>query len=450
MKKKALFPAAIMLLVSTLLLSTVSLAWFSMNTSVYVGGIEFEAYSDSLFLEISNSRDNGYAFTIEDESAEEKSLRPISIGNLNGGALKVEFTEITDDTARFAAPQDPQNPTVYYAKIAKSATNDSMPGFDYVAVNARLKAASDVAGYYNATDGKILFTLITSGSYDSGANTKYYEKVGNAYKEKTLADGDRLFGLYTVTANDGDECAEGECYEAGKLYYEKKTDGYYPVGGLSLGSALGGYYTVSSQSVATVADGVSCYYIVNNRGDYISLGTPAIDTTLDETYTYWCRGYSSTLNSSEGDNTVGVVDTSRYTDATNPYYLYDVFYLRMASGASAADNLRVSAVSIEGEDSLISAIRVLFVATSDNGATARAEYNNRTKTITHLDGVDEYGEGILFETLLGDMGEVVEVEVYIYYDGRDADVKTNGDMILSGQKLGITFSIDVPEYLENE
>ena len=439
-----------MLLVSTLLLSTASFAWFSMNTSVDVGGIEFEAYSDSLFLEISTSRDGDYAFSIDDVGGEEKSLRPVSTGALNGGALKVEFTEITDDTERYSLPEDPQNPILYYTKLTKSATNDSMPGFDYIAVNGKLKPASSVAGYYNATDGKIVFNLITSGNYDADAGVIYYEKVGNAYKVKTLSDGDKLFGLYSVIANDTDACASDERYEAGKLYFEKKSDGYYPVGGLSLGTSLKGYYTVASESQVTVADGVSCYYITNNRGDYISLGTPPVDTQLNASYTYWCRGYSSTHGSSEGDNTVGVVDTSRYTNEENPYYLYDVFYLRMASGASAADNLRVSEVSVEGSDSIANAVRILFIATSDNGMTSRAIYDNRTKTITHLDRVDERGKGVLFETLLGNKAETVEVEVYIYYDGRDADVKTAADVVMSGQTVGITFSIDVPEYLETE
>lgn len=450
MKKKALFPATIMLLISTLLLSTVSFAWFSMNTAVSVGGIEFEAYSDSLFLEISTSRDGNYAFSIDDVDGVKKSLRPVSTGALNDGALKVEFAEITDDTARFSLSQDPQNPTIYYAKIIKSATNDSMPGFDYIAVNGKLKPASSVAGYYNATDGKILFTLITSGNYDAVAGVTYYEKVGNAYKVKTLSDGDKLAGLYSVTANDADVCALDERYETGKIYFEKKSDGYYPVGGLSLGTPLKGYYTVASETCVTVADGVSCYYITNNRGDFISLGIPSEDTPLDDSYTYWCRGYSSTNGNSEGDNTVGVIDTSRYTDEENPYYLYDVFYLRMAAGASAADNLRVSEVSVEGADSLLNAVHILFVATSGDGTTSRALYNNRTKTITHLDRVDESGEGILFETILGDKAETVEVKVYIYYDGRDADVKTAGDVVMSGQTVGITFSIDVPDYLKTE
>ena len=122
----------------------------------------------------------------------------------------------------------------------------------------------------------------------------------------------------------------------------------------------------------------------------------------------------------------------------------------MASGASAADNLRVSEVSVEGSDSIANAVRILFIATSDNGMTSRAIYDNRTKTITHLDRVDERGKGVLFETLLGNKAETVEVEVYIYYDGRDADVKTAADVVMSGQTVGITFSIDVPEYLETE
>ena len=52
-KSKKLIIAVCLLLISAVMVGTASFAWFSMNTEVGVDGIEVEAYSDALFLQIS-------------------------------------------------------------------------------------------------------------------------------------------------------------------------------------------------------------------------------------------------------------------------------------------------------------------------------------------------------------------------------------------------------------
>ncbi len=431
MRKRMLFAVA-MLLFSALLLSTASFAWFSMNTAVSVSGIEFEAYSDALFLQISDASDDGFASSVVIEN-EKKSLRPIALGNLKDGAYKTTFEKAEGTySSKLGA--------TYFIKVEKSDGNDSRGEYDYVCVNPKLYDASTVEGYYNFTDSQIVFTVVTSGQYKSGV---YYEKQRNAYIPVTLSEGDSLYGYYTVST--GKACAKDAEYESGNLYYELRSDGgYYPVGGLRLGSALDAYYVVSSEKKESVAEKGAEYFVKNKNGDYISLGTIAEGTHLDQSYEFWYRGYSSELNTSEPDGVTAIIEDSKYPSKDeNPYYLYDTLYLRMAPGGSDGTNLRVSEVTLAGKDSLTSAVRILFVATNGQGEVSYASYDASDKEkIKHL------SNSVLFENLLGDAAEVVKVELYVYYDGRSDAVKTGHDVILSGHKIGITFSIDKPYYAE--
>jgi hypothetical protein len=79
------------------------------------------------------------------------------------------------------------------------------------------------------------------------------------------------------------------------------------------------------------------------------------------------------------------------------------------------------------------------------GEISRAIYNHREGTIEHIDDT-----GRLFSTILGDEEEIIEVEIFVYYDGSDDDVVTNRSVVLTGHVIKCTFSIDVPEYLQHE
>jgi hypothetical protein len=228
------------------------------------------------------------------------------------------------------------------------------------------------------------------------------------------------------------------------VYYSLKDGVYAPVGGLKVASSVEGYYTLKSFSRVTVSTGGD-YYVLNNRGDFISIGTVEVGVKLDSTYRYTYTAYSDTLNLSQGDNLDAVIDESIYTVDNIPYYLYDTVYLRMANGANNGDNIKVSAVEISGSDSLDNAIRVLLVARNGMGEISRAIYNHREGTIEHIDDT-----GRLFSTILGDEEEIIEVEIFVYYDGSDDDVVTNRSVVLTGHVIKCTFSIDVPEYLQHE
>lgn len=421
--KKILF-SLVMLLVSAIMLSTASFAWFSMNTEVYVEGIEFEAYSDSLFLEISDARDGAYGDFI-DVSSSPKAIRPSKIAFLSdSGAWDASFVDATGE----------YNPGItYYAKVSKALTNDSFSNPDYVVVET-LREASLVENYYKDVE----FTIVSTTRTPEDGVT-YYEKQGNAYAPVTKTD---VYGLYTLT--NATDCADGERFVSGNVYYSLKDGVYAPVGGLKAASSVEGYYTLASSSQVTVSTGGE-YYVLNNRGDYISIGTVAQGVKLDSTYRYTYTAYSDTLNLSQGDNLDAVIDESVYTVENIPYYLYDTVYLRMANGANIGDNIKVDSVEISGKDSLDNAIRVLFVAKNGMGEVSRAIYNHRDGTIEHIDD-----DGRLYSTILGDEQEIIEVEIFVYYDGSDDDVYTNRSVVLTGHVIKCTFSIDVPEYLQHD
>ena len=60
---KRLIPAFAMLLVSAVLMSTASFAWFSMNTNVTATGMNVTAKTDAIFLEIKGTSDSDFGVT---------------------------------------------------------------------------------------------------------------------------------------------------------------------------------------------------------------------------------------------------------------------------------------------------------------------------------------------------------------------------------------------------
>jgi hypothetical protein len=73
---RKLIPAFAMLLVSAVLMSTASFAWFSMNKDVTVSNISVSAKSDSIFLQI---KDQTGDYSTKVDTAVEASLYPVAI-----------------------------------------------------------------------------------------------------------------------------------------------------------------------------------------------------------------------------------------------------------------------------------------------------------------------------------------------------------------------------------
>ena len=95
---KRFLVAVCLLVVSATLLGSASFAWFSMNTNVNVDGIEVVAYSDALFLEISETgADDSYDTAITLANAK-KTLRVVTQKKLANG---YRITEVDIANAQY-------------------------------------------------------------------------------------------------------------------------------------------------------------------------------------------------------------------------------------------------------------------------------------------------------------------------------------------------------------
>ena len=475
MKNKRVLVSLAMLLVSAIMLSTASFAWFSMNTDVKVEGIEFVAYSDSLFLEI--SKDN-QTFTPNDIPAEltKQYLRPIAYGTIEdmGGAYTIEPEEVIDAEARF----DPDKDILYYRAVKKATTNDTYyadeDAIDYYCVNEELRGPSSTEGLYIEGDG-IEFTVITDEEH---SGDKIYEKVGNNYIVKNLGVDESAYGYYTIETTS--PCDSDATYESDKKYYEYyeveegKPGNYYLAGGLDEGSYLKGYYTFDPVEADVAYDTVYWLESVVDENDeypdYIAFVSASEDTGDKDLPAdgYWYRGYSESLNTTfdvdaqgnvvEADGQPGKINgviNGTHPNTDSPYYLYTTYYLRMAEASNLASNLRINSVEVIGselENSLSDAVRVMLVVTSSvQKEVVRIIYNNGTGEFmreTKADGRDHDDTTLFYERFLGDQKEVVTVEVYMYYDGTDAKVNTNYALDFSGHTVNLEFGIDTPDYLK--
>lgn len=459
MKNKRILMSLAMLLVSAIMLSSASYAWFSMNTDVSVEGIEFVAYSDSLFLEI--SKDN-LTFTPNDISADltKKYLRPIAYGNIDdmGGALSIDATPAT---GRFVdASRDGGQQIYYYRAVTKADTNDTAYGaVDYYCVNEELHPAASTEGLYILGTG-VVFTPVT---VDADPGVQLYERVGNNYVAYTLAQDESAFGYYTATATTA--CGADDRYSSANTYYELRDGNYYLAGGLDEGSHLDGYFTLAVSEVASPA--ADTIYYLESVGsdndvypDYVAFKTAAVNANQANlpSQGYWYRGYSENIDKANPDGQSGringVIDPTEYTDENTPYYLYTTYYLRMATASTLAENLRVNSVEVIGsevENSLTDAVRVMFVVSSNvQSEVVRIVYNQGTGLFTREDntGRNHNDTTLFYERFLGDTAETVTVQVYLYYDGTDAKVNTNNSLDFSGHTVNLEFGIDTPDYLQ--
>ena len=478
---KRFLVAVCLLVVSATLLGSASFAWFSMNTDVNVEGIEVEAYSDALFLEIAN-RNEDSAFDISTIlSGGKKALRLVTNASLAG--KEVVKIVVADATGNY------DGTGTYYVKADSDVTDTTYganDGKDNYVVATDLEEPSDTSAYFIVTFTKASGTYtapVTTTNEDDGDGeddgesttttaTVYYAKdlsINSFVPVTGLEDGDSLSPYYTATITE----QTNPVYDGVSDYYECDSNGvYHVVGNLELGTKLDGkYFTIEyvahdedfeddteteptepdpdepdpndpelqdDTETETTVEPEPYYYVKNANGDFTCLGF-AITEALD-TYPgyYWGRAYSGALGSPQGTNTLNVIDTN---DNNNDYYYFNTVYLRSAENTNPGQNLRIEEVKVGGRaNDLSAALRILFVATNGNGDVVRTTYDN---------GDASQFSGALFDTILGDKGEVVTVEMYVYFDGTDEVAKTLKDEtagLLNGQTIEVKFAIDGPDY----
>lgn len=210
---------------------------------------------------------------------------------------------------------------------------------------------------------------------------------------------------------------------------------------ISHGQSIIGYYVIDEIAYDTVATtDTDLYYVKTGRGngkyDYTCIGSFKVGEALANRL-YW--GYSSSEREelAEPDNILNVVSMDTPTEE---YSLKKTVYLRGAVGTGDAKDLRISSVNVGGrENYLTGAIRIMFVATSTKGRAVTTFYNHRSQ-----DAFD----GALFDNIYGNGLEVVTIDIYIYFDGRDEGAHNNADL-LSSQTVDVHFAIDDHAYNTN-
>ena len=422
--------ATAMLLVSVLMLGTASFAWFAMNTNSVADGLTVEAYTDSNFLEISQTNvDADYGINTTFTQGNNGLLRLVTHKRFDAREIvTIGITAVA--SGNYAVG----NNTKYYKAV------DADMGTNYIHVPMTSDdLPSDTSRYYKDP----VFTLITTETLGEDG-IAYFQLVNNKYKKVENTTGVSVKGYYTASLS----LDSVGYYEEGHVYYELNGTTLTKVANLHVGTDLTQYVTITETPVTITdtqkGDGSTIYYLKNGN-DYSYVGTVS-SAEYVKNYIYWGRAYSSDPTAVQEDNTLNIIDKA---DA-GEYYLSKTLYLRQAEGTNLANNLRVKDIKVGGAtNDLNDALRVLLVATSTSDPTnivtvvydaGEDTYNGQT----HVEGQ----ETILFSKLLGNMAETITVQVYIFFDGTDA-VASNTTMVgatLNGQSVEIEFSIDELSY----
>lgn len=499
-KSKGFLFAIALLLISATLLGTASFAWFSMNTQVDVDGIEVEAYSDALFLEISEDNSD-YDTSVTLTTGGKKTLRLVTPISTSPSSL---ITTAYNINAVAASGYYNGESVTYYAKGSVEGNDDTYSTNNYIKVNG-LVAGDDISSLYaleisndadaiaengvvycrlnNAKNGYTVVTVAEGAALAGNIrvltvkNYFEYDSSAETYTLVKLFEGDSLDGLYeAVFTKTGDADVAAPAVD-----YYTYADGVYTKAQVSEGASVANHYTVSA-TACTSDDIHPALFSFDGSSEY-TLATPNRGSSLDGLYTidqteaaqfveiadltqatgrvyipsgddfvcvysctgtediskklFWGRTYSDTLGAVQENATLNAIKSN-----FDKYYYYDSVYLRCAENTNTAKNLRIEKVTVGGRvNDLSDAIRVLFVVTNGAGETKYLTYENRNGTLTD--------DGALFATILGNTAEIVTVDMYVYFDGKDDSAKTiiGGDAgLLNGQTVEVKFAIDGPDY----
>ena len=189
---------------------------------------------------------------------------------------------------------------------------------------------------------------------------------------------------------------------------------------ISDGQSIIGYYVITEIAQDPIAVTDDLYYVKTSRNngtnfDYSCIGDFKVGEALANRL-YWGYAESKVEEFAEPDNILNVVsmDTPKAE-----YSLKRTVYLRGAYGTVDAKDLRVSSVEIGGRENFLT-------------GAIRTVYHHRSPTAF---------DGALFDNLSGDGREVITVDIYIYFDGRDEGAHNNADL-LSAQTVNVHFSVD--------
>ena len=207
---------------------------------------------------------------------------------------------------------------------------------------------------------------------------------------------------------------------------------------LKNGDSVIGFYSVREITQHTVSETSDYFYYYRNIGadgviDYVCLGKIPIGEPLANRL-FWGYAYADKHNEVQADNTLNIVSLDLPPEQ---YALKNTVFLRCAEGTTDAKNLVISSIDVLGlHNYLTDAIRIMFVAESDDGESKTIFYNHREP---------ESFNGHLFSLLGGDKTEIVKVDIYIYLDGTDQSAYEQHG-VLTRNDVSVTFTVDDHDY----
>lgn len=163
-----LIPALIMLLISAILVSTSTFAWFSMNTTVIAQNMQIKAVSENQFLQIVNNTDafnNSIAQTEANADIATKNVRPTSAVKAftTTTLTALTTTEDTSDIKFVEAfsnnPADSARATNYQEVTTAATANDSSNVYTLInTFRVRLNPTTGVSSANNLTVQSVTIT----------------------------------------------------------------------------------------------------------------------------------------------------------------------------------------------------------------------------------------------------------------------------------------------------
>lgn len=260
------------------------------------------------------------------------------------------------------------------------------------------------------------------------------------------------------------------------------------VAGIALGSSTYAWFVSNNSVTATTtkisAQSNSAYLVIDNYTAKKTSNTSKNAATADDVSTttklypaQWKNNFSEdgTLNKGSGiyqfesayasekdaanekpDTRFCVGDPA--TACKEKYALLNTFYIGTGDYDGEFTNLKVSNLSVtaEGDDGLKTAMRLLIMTyeptkpegTVSYGNTptgwAVAKYNGSRLEIESQS--DNKTDGVVYASLFGKAEGDVKVEMYLYYDGSDANVKTTNLTNLTDIGATVTFEATAKEY----
>lgn len=181
------------------------------------------------------------------------------------------------------------------------------------------------------------------------------------------------------------------------------------------------YLLISEESELAAIQGANSTKVTYSAGStalFPSAHKEVTNTTAATTLSNW---YYKTADAPDASTSTGSENELSKFDG---YVLHKTVYIAVAAGSNTAEELKVSATITAAESGTITPIRVLVTTT-----TAVAELSSATTS----------SDVVLAATISNT--DVIAVDIFIYYDGNNADVYTNNIANLDGATINLTFSV---------